>query len=103
MYRFAFLIAALLVAALGLIFGTLNAEPVTVDLLWVQLRWPLGLVLLLALAAGIGLGLLLSWLSRVLPLKARLRAAERRAERLAAEPVSTTLTTVPANAEDDHD
>ncbi len=85
MYRFAFLIAALFVAALGLIFGTLNADPVTVDLLWVQLRWPLGLVLLLALATGLALGVLMSWLTRVLPLRARLRAAERKAGRPAAE------------------
>lgn len=77
MYRIAFILVTLLAVFLGLVVGTLNSAPVTLDLLWVQIEWPLGLVLLTAGAAGLLLGLLLAWLFSVLPLKARLRKAGR--------------------------
>lgn len=73
MFRIAFWLVALLAVAIGLVVGTLNSEPVAVDLLWVQLQWPLGLALLSALFGGVLLGLLLAWLFSVLPLRARLR------------------------------
>ena len=66
MYRILFIVVTLLV-------GTLNSSNVTVDLLWVQLDWPLGLLLLTACATGLALGWLLVWLFSVLPLRARLR------------------------------
>jgi uncharacterized integral membrane protein len=75
LYRIAFILVTVLAVALGLLVGTLNSAPVALDLLWVQLEWPLGLVVLAACAAGLGLGLLLAWLFSVLPLKARLRKA----------------------------
>ncbi|KAA9132056.1 LapA family protein [Marinihelvus fidelis] len=78
MTRIAFLVAAALVAALGLVIGTLNADPVHLDLLWVQLNWPLGLVLLASLSLGIAIGVLMTWLVRVLPLRAHLRTVKRR-------------------------
>ena len=76
MYRIAFILVTILAVALGLLVGTLNSTPVVLDLLWIQLEWPLGLVVLAASAAGLGLGLLLAGLFSVLPLKARLRKAK---------------------------
>jgi len=78
-YRIAFIGVILLAVFLGLLVGTLNSDRVLLDLLWVQIEWPLGLVLLMAGAAGLLLGLLLTWLFSVLPLKARLRKASRAA------------------------
>lgn len=75
MYRVLFIIVIILAVALGLLVGTLNSELVHVDLLWIQLEWPLGLVILSAAALGLLIGLLLAWLFSVLPLRARLRKA----------------------------
>jgi uncharacterized integral membrane protein len=66
-----------LAIVLGLLVGTLNHAPVVTDLLWVQLQWPLGLVLLAALAAGLVLGLALSWLFATLPLRMQVRKLSR--------------------------
>jgi uncharacterized integral membrane protein len=74
-YRIAFILVTVLAVALGLLVGTLNSAPVMLDLLWLQLEWPLGLVVLAACTAGLGLGLLLAALFSILPLKARLRKA----------------------------
>jgi uncharacterized integral membrane protein len=63
----------ILAIALGLLTGTLNSDTVSVDLLWVQLDWPLGLLILCVLAIGLLLGLLLSWFFSILPLRAKLR------------------------------
>jgi uncharacterized integral membrane protein len=72
-YRTGFIIVMVLAIALGLLIGTLNHVTVTVDLLWVQLNWPLGLSLLASLATGLLLGWLLAWLFSILPLRLRLR------------------------------
>jgi uncharacterized integral membrane protein len=77
-YRVLFIIVIILAVALGLLVGTLNSERVAVDLLWLELEWPLGLVLLCAAAAGLLLGLLLIWLFSVLPLRAQLRRTRSR-------------------------
>ena len=68
MYRIGFIIVAVLAIALGLLLGTLNSDSVSVDLLWVHLQWPLGLLILCVLAVG-----LLAWFFGMMPLKARLR------------------------------
>ena len=73
MYRVAFIIIAVLAIAMGLLIGTLNSETVSVDLLWVQLDWPLGLLILSVAAAGLLTGLLLAWIFAIVPLQARLR------------------------------
>lgn len=73
MYRFAFILVTVLAVGLGLVIGTLNPETVLLDLLWIKLEWPLGLVLLAAGALGLLLGLLLAWFFSILPLRARLR------------------------------
>jgi uncharacterized integral membrane protein len=75
-YRILFIVVMLLALALGLLVGTLNSELVAVDLLWLQLDWPLGLVILSAAALGLLFGLVLTWLFSVMPLRARLRRAQ---------------------------
>ena len=72
MYRIGFIIVAVLAIALGLLLGTLNSDTVSVDLLWVQLQWPLGLLILCVLVVGVLAGLLLDWFFGMMPLKARL-------------------------------
>jgi len=79
LYRLAFILVTLLAIAVGLLVGTLNSEIVSLDLLWVRLEWPLGLIVLAAAAAGLLTGLLLSWLFSILPLRARLRKVRREA------------------------
>ena len=73
MYRIGFIIVAVLAIALGLLLGTLNSDTVSVDLLWVQLQWPLGLLILCVLVVGLLTGFLLAWFFGMMPLKARLR------------------------------
>ncbi len=79
MYRLAFILVTVLAIVLGLVVGTLNPDTVVLDLLWVQLEWPLGLVLLTAGALGLLAGLLLAWFFSILPLRARLRKTGRNA------------------------
>jgi uncharacterized integral membrane protein len=76
-YRIAFIVITVAAVALGLLIGTLNSSSVVLDLLWLQLQWPLGLVVLAAMAAGLLLGLVVVWFFSVLPLRARLRKAAR--------------------------
>lgn len=78
MYRIAFILITALAVAMGLLVGSLNSEITSLDLLWVQLAWPLGLILLCAAALGLLLGLVLVWLFSVLPLRAQLRKVTRR-------------------------
>jgi uncharacterized integral membrane protein len=73
MYRIGFIIVAVLAIALGLLLGTLNSDTVSVDLLWVQLQWPLGLLILCVFVVGLLAGLLLAWFFGMIPLRARLR------------------------------
>lgn len=73
MYRLLFFVVVILAVALGLLVGTLNSDTVSVDLLWIRLDWPLGLVILSAAAAGLFLGLLMAWFFSILPLRSRLR------------------------------
>lgn len=78
MYRIGFIIVAVLAIALGLLMGTLNSDTVGVDLLWVQLQWPLGLLILCVFAVGLLTGLLLIWFVSVVPLRARLRKSRNK-------------------------
>jgi len=73
LYRIGFIIVAVLAIALGLLIGTLNSDSVGVDLLWVQLQWPLGLLILCVFIVGLLIGILLAWFFGVIPLRARLR------------------------------
>lgn len=78
MYRVLFIVIAVLAVALGLVIGTLNSDTVAFDLLWFQLHWPLGLLILCVFAAGLLAGLLLAWVFGVVPLRIRLRKAAGR-------------------------
>ena len=80
MYRIGFIIVVILAVAVGLILGTLNADAVSVDLLWVQIEWPLGLLILSATAAGLLLGLCLAWFFSILPLRVQLRKQRNQAQ-----------------------
>ncbi len=73
MNRIIFIIVITLAIATGLLVGTLNSDMVSVDLLWVQLEWPLGLLILSALSTGLFLGLGLAWFFTILPLRVQLR------------------------------
>jgi uncharacterized integral membrane protein len=72
-HRIGFILLALAAIMLGLVVGTLNSDPVAVNLLWVQIDWPLGLVILVSLILGFAIGMLLIWLMTVLPLRLQLR------------------------------
>ena len=73
MYRIIFIIVITLAIAMGLLVGTLNSDMVSVDLLWVQFEWPLGLLVLSVLSVGLFFGLGLAWMFTVLPLRVQLR------------------------------
>jgi uncharacterized integral membrane protein len=88
MAKLIFTVLALLAVATGLVLGTLNAEPVLVDLLWFQLNWPLGLVLVSTLALGILIGLAGTWLLQVWPARMALR---RERSAAAAEAATTSV------------
>lgn len=77
MFRIGFVLVILFAISLGIVTGALNPAMVTVDLLWFQLTWPLGLTLICVLVLGILLGLLLASLFAVWPLRLRLRKAEK--------------------------
>ena len=78
MYRLLFIVVVVLAVMLGLLVGTLNSDLVNVDLLWVQLEWPLGLLILSSAALGLLLGIVLAWFFSVLPLRAQLRKTRSR-------------------------
>ena len=73
LYRIIFIIVITLAVAMGLLVGALNSDMARVDLLWAQLEWPLGLLILSALSAGLFLGLGLAWFFTILPLRVKLR------------------------------
>lgn len=75
MKKAVFFLVALGVVVVGLLVGTLNADLVSVDLLWYQFQLPLGLAILLGFAAGVVSALVLLYLARVLPLTLQLRKA----------------------------
>jgi uncharacterized integral membrane protein len=83
MNRFGFGVVAILAIALGLLVGTFNSDKVHLDLLWLQLDWPLGLLLLFAFATGLLLGLCLVFLSHVFPLRLKIRKLQANAARTA--------------------
>jgi uncharacterized integral membrane protein len=68
--------------------GTLNSDPVQLDLLWNQYQLPLGLVILLGFSLGLLTGLAVVYLSRVLPLRLQLRNARSRLSKQDSEELS---------------
>jgi putative membrane protein len=90
MYKLMFVLVVILAIGCGLVLGTLNADPVALDLLWIQLNWPLGLILVIALALGLCIGLALAWVFQLLPLRLELRR-ERALNSSAAADASSAL------------
>jgi len=80
LYRIVLIIVITLAIAMGLLVGTLNSVMVSVDLLWIQFEWPLGLLVLSALSVGLFLGLGLAWLFTILPLRVQLRKLRNASE-----------------------
>ncbi len=78
MQRLVFIVLAIAALAVGLVVGALNADVVTLDLLWVQFGWPLGLIVLASFAAGLVVASTLVYVWAVLPLRMRLRRATPR-------------------------
>ncbi len=71
--RFAFLILILLFTMLGIVFGALNNEIITLDFYWANVALPKGAALLSALLAGWIIGGLILYFGIVLRLRRRLR------------------------------
>jgi len=70
-----YILLAVAAIVVGLIIGTLNSAPVSLDLLWIQFEIPLGLAILLGFSLGLVTGLSIIYLLRVLPLSLQLRKA----------------------------
>jgi putative membrane protein len=83
MNRIGFGLVAILAVVLGLLIGTFNPDSAHLDLLWVQLDWPLGLLILIAFVFGLLLGFCLVYLSHVFPLRLRIRKLQAKAARAA--------------------
>lgn len=78
MYKIGVYLLAGLAVLFGLIVGTLNSERVILDLLWVELDWPLGLIMVASFVVGLLMGLAVLWLARVLPLRMKLRSLRKK-------------------------
>ena len=77
--RFLTLFLFLLVAGFGTLFAVLNAAPVPFDYYLGQGEIPLSLLLVIALASGVLIGVL-SALPLILSLRIRIRRVEKRAD-----------------------
>lgn len=75
MKKVGFILMAIVAIVIGLLVGTLNADPIQLDLLWVQFELPLGLSILLGFSAGLVTGISALYLTRILPLRLQLRKA----------------------------
>jgi len=73
--KLGFILVAAAAIVIGLLVGTLNADRVQLDLLWVQFELPLGLAILAGFSVGVVLGLGAIYIARVLPLRHQLRKA----------------------------
>jgi len=68
-----YILLAIAAIVVGLIVGTLNSAPVSLDLLWFQFEISLGLAILLGFSLGLVTGLSIIYMLRVLPLRLQLR------------------------------
>jgi len=75
--RFGLIFLVLLFALFGAAFGALNGQPIDLDLYFATITLAKGGALLGALLLGWLLGGILVFFSLVIPLRARLRRAER--------------------------
>lgn len=82
MFRWLVLVLVLAAVTAGLVVGVLNPDSVTVDLVIAQLSLPLGALMLMAVGAGVLLGLVLAWVMFVIPGRiSRRRAVARKSGR----------------------
>ncbi len=82
MFRFSLYILAIIALLTGLILGTLNADKVSVDLLWWQFSAPLGGILVLAFVVGALAGVFALYVTRVLPLRMALKRSQKNQAKL---------------------
>ena len=75
MKKTGFILLAIAAILVGLMVGTLNSDPVQLDLLWIQYELPLGLAILLGFSVGLVTGLSMIYFARVLPLRIQLHKA----------------------------
>jgi uncharacterized integral membrane protein len=78
MKRWSLILLVVPVALAGLVFAVSNAGAVSLDLFGLVLELPLGVVVLGALFAGCIAGGAVLWAGVILPLRVRLRQAQRR-------------------------
>ena len=91
--RVVWIVAALLFAAVGAVFGALNSDSVALDFYFFDANLPKAAALLSALLAGWLVGGLVLWLAVVMPLRRRLSRQRRdlaRRDETSATPVRTT-------------
>jgi uncharacterized integral membrane protein len=87
--RFGLILLVLLFAVAGAVFGALNSQTVDLDFYFGSVALAKGGALLFALLAGWLLGGLLVYLSRVVPLRRRLRRQGRQLRRHEEEAAAT--------------
>ncbi len=75
MKKLGFILIAVFAVVVGLLVGTLNSDPVQLDLLWIQFELPLGLALLLGFSTGVLAGIVIIYMLRIVPLRLQLRKA----------------------------
>lgn len=75
MKKTGFILLAIVAIVVGLLVGTLNANSVQLDLLWIQFELPLGLAILMGFSTGLVAGLGMIYFTTVLPLRFQLRKA----------------------------
>ena len=90
--RLLYLALAIAFAALGILFGALNPDPVSVDFYWRSSSVSLGAALLVAAFTGALLGGLAMLAGVVWPLQARLRRARREQAKAPVEPAPPAAT-----------
>ncbi len=77
MRRWLLLTVVVVAVLIGLLVGMLNAEQVTVDVLFTTAQMSLGLLIMAAFVVGLLSGVLCLWTLRVLPLQFRLKRLQR--------------------------
>ncbi|KRG71119.1 LapA family protein [Pseudoxanthomonas dokdonensis] len=71
------LVIALLVLAVGIVIGVLNTQPIQLNLLFSTLQTSSGVAIIVSLLLGVIIGGLLTMITLVMPMYARLRKATR--------------------------
>lgn len=75
MKKAVFILMAVAAIVVGLLVGTLNSDPVNLNLLWLQFELPLGLAILSGFSLGLVTGFGMLYVARVIPLRLQLRKA----------------------------